>query len=83
MSKFKVDHGVSRIRQTKLQASVDQTIADDIDLLAEWSNNEPKYIVNQLLRFALAQEEGFQKYKASTAASSARAANSTKTPAPI
>ena len=69
MSKFKIDHSASRIRQAKIQASIDQSIADDIQLMAEWSNNEPKYIINQLLRFALAQEEDFQKYKAGSTAS--------------
>ena len=64
MSKFKIDHSASRIRQAKIQASIDQSIADDIQLMAEWSDNEPKYIINQLLRFALAQEEDFLKYKA-------------------
>ena len=64
MSKFKIDHGASHIRQAKLQASIDQSIADDIELMAEWSDNESKYIINQLLRFALAQEEDFQQYKA-------------------
>jgi hypothetical protein len=64
MSKFKIDHGISRVRRAKLQASIDQSVADDIQGLAEWSNNEPQYIVNQLLRFALAQEEDFQRYKA-------------------
>jgi hypothetical protein len=67
MSKFKIDHGISRVRRAKLQASIDQSIAEDIQALAEWSNNEPQYIVNQLLRFALAQEEDFQKYKAASA----------------
>jgi len=67
MSKLKIDHGVSRIRRAKLQASIDQSIAEDIESLAEWSNNEPQYIINQLLRFALAQEEEFQKYKAGLA----------------
>lgn len=70
MSKFKIDHGASRIRQAKLQASVDQSIADDIELMAEWSDNEPKYIINQLLRFALTQEEDFLKYKAGRLANS-------------
>ncbi|MHB1938888.1 MAG: hypothetical protein ACYCOR_20250 [Acidobacteriaceae bacterium] len=64
MSKFKIDHSASRIRQAKIQASIDQSIVDDIQLMAEWSDNEPKYIINQLLRFALTQEEGFLKYKA-------------------
>ena len=65
MSKLKLEHGVSKIRRAKLQSSIDQTIADDIELLAEWSNNEANYVVNQLLRFALTQEEEFQKYKVS------------------
>jgi len=78
MSKFKLDHGISRIRRTKLQSSIDQAIAEDIELLAKWSNNESNYIVNELLRFALTQEEDFQKFKASSAANVVRPASSTK-----
>jgi len=78
MSKLKLEHGISRIRRTKLQSSIDQTVADDIELLAEWSNNETNYVINELLRFALAQEEDFQKYKGSSAANAARPASSTK-----
>ena len=78
MSKLKLEHGVSRIRRAKLQSSIDQTVADDIELLAEWSNNETNYIVNELLRFALTQDEDFQKYKASSAANAVRAASTTK-----
>ena len=84
MSKIKLEHGISRIRRAKLQSSIDQTVADDIELLAEWSNNETNYIVNELLRFALTQDEDFQKYKASSAANTARAASTTKpSPTPI
>jgi hypothetical protein len=84
MSKLNLEHGVSRIRRAKLQSSIDQTIADDIELLAEWSNNETNYVINELLRFALTQEEDFQKYKASSAATTARAAATSKpAPAPI
>src|ERR1700741_3853799 len=78
MSKLKLEHGVSRIRRAKLQSSIDQTVAEDIELLAQWSNNETNYVVNELLRFALAQEEDFQKYKASSAANAARPASSAK-----
>jgi hypothetical protein len=78
MSKLKLEHGVSRIRRAKLQSSIDQTVAEDIELLAQWSNNETNYIVNELLRFALTQEEDFQKYKASSAANAARPASSAK-----
>lgn len=82
MSKFKLEHGVSRIRRTKLQSSIDQTIADDIEALAEWSNNETNFVVNELLRFALTQEEDFQKHKASAATHTMRPGNSTK-PTPM
>lgn len=78
MSKLKLEHGVSRIRRAKLQSSIDQTVADDIDLLAEWSNNETNHVVNELLRFALTQEEDFQKYKSSTAANASRTAVNTR-----
>ena len=78
MSKLKLEHGVSRIRRAKLQSSIDQTVADDIELLAQWSNNETNFVVNELLRFALTQDEDFQQYKASSAANIARAAGSAK-----
>ncbi len=84
MSKLKLEHGVSRIRRAKLQSSIDQTIADDVELLAQWSNNETNYVVNELLRFALMQEEEFQRYKGSPAASTARSAVAAKSsPFPI
>jgi hypothetical protein len=78
MSRLKLQHGVSRIRRAKLQSSVDQTIADDIELMANWSNNETQYVVNELLRFAIAQEEDFLKYKAGVATNPGRATSSTK-----
>jgi hypothetical protein len=79
MSRLKLQHGVSRIRRAKLQSSIDQTIADDIELMAQWSNNETQYVINELLRFAIAQEEDFLKYKASVAANPARHTNGTTT----
>jgi hypothetical protein len=78
MSKIKLEHGASRIRRAKLQSSIDQTIADDLELMAEWSNNETNYVVNELLRFALTQEEDFQRYKASAATNASRPAASAK-----
>lgn len=78
MSRLKLMHGVSRIRRAKLQSSIDQTVADDIELLAQWSNNETNYVINELLRFALAQEEDFQKYKATATPSLAQPGNGAK-----
>lgn len=84
MSKLKLTHGISKVRRAKLQSSIDQTIADDIELMATWSNNETQYVINELLRFAIAQEEDFLKYKASSAANAVRPVVSAKpVPAPI
>jgi hypothetical protein len=84
MSKFKIEHGASRINLVLLKTNIEDTISNDIDLLASWSNNDRKYLVNELLRFAITQEEGFQKYKASAAANPSRSAVNTKVvPAPI
>jgi hypothetical protein len=78
MSKLKLVHGVSWIRRAKLQSSIDQTVADDVELLAEWSNNETNYVVNELLRFALTQEEDFLKYKAGLCISPSQPSNGVK-----
>ncbi len=84
MSKFKIEHGASKVNLVLLKTNIEDTISNDIDLLAQWSNNDRKYIVNELLRFALTQEEDFFKYKASAAANASRAATSTKhAPAPV
>ena len=39
------------------------TVADDLALMCEWSENDASYVVNQLLRFALSQSEDFQEHK--------------------
>jgi hypothetical protein len=78
MSKFKIEHGASKVNLVLLKTNIGATISNDIDLLASWSNNDRKYIVNELLRFALTQEEEFLKYKASLTATPARTASSTK-----
>jgi hypothetical protein len=82
MSKLKIEHGVSRIRRAKLQTYIDQTVADDIELMSEWTNNEQHYIVNELLRFALMQSEEFQKFKTERGPKDSRTTGDTK-PIPL
>ncbi len=82
MSKLKLEHGISRVRRAKLQCSIDQTIAGDIELMAKWSNNETQYVVNELLRFALAQSEDFLQYKANSGANVSQPVSSSK-PLPV
>jgi hypothetical protein len=78
MSKFKIEHGASRVNLVLLKTNIEDTISQDLDLLATWSDNDRKYLVNELLRFALTQEEDFQKYKAGLTASTVRPAGSSK-----
>ncbi len=78
MNKLKIERGISRIKRSKLQSSIDQSVANDIELMAEWSDNEQNYVVNELLRFAIAQAEDFQKYKAELDANHLRKANVAK-----
>lgn len=78
MSKLKIEHGASKVNLVLLKTNIEDTISNDIDLLASWSNNDRKYIVNELLRFALTQEEEFLKYKASLTTTPARTASNAK-----
>lgn len=64
MSKLKIEKGASKVRRAPLKATIDGTVADDLELMCEWSENESSYLVNLLLGFAIAQSEDFQKYKA-------------------
>jgi hypothetical protein len=65
MSKLKIEKGASRVRRVALKTTIDGAVADDVELMCQWSENETSYVVNQLLRFALEQSEDFQEYKQS------------------
>lgn len=69
MSKLKIEKGASKVRRAPLKATVDGTVADDLELMCEWSENESSYLVNLLLGFAIAQSEDFQRYKVERTAS--------------
>lgn len=81
MSKLKIEHGASKVRLVLLKTNIEDGISADIDLMCQWSENDRKYIINELLRFALTQDEDFLKYKAGLAANPSRAASNAK-PAP-
>ena len=63
MSKLKIEKGASKVRRAPLKATIDGAVADDLELMCEWSENDTSYLVNLLLSFAIAQSEDFQKYK--------------------
>ncbi len=72
MSKLKIEKGASKVRRAPLKATIDGTVADDLELMCEWSQNDSSYLVNLLLGFAIAQSEDFQRYKAERPALSVR-----------
>lgn len=78
MSKLKIEHGASKVSLVLLKTNIEGAISQDIDLMVAWSDNERRYIVNELLRFALTQEEEFLKYKAGLAVGSPRPVASPK-----
>ncbi len=80
MSKLRIEHGASKVNFVLLKTNIETGISCDIDLMAAWSDNERKYIVNELLRFALTQEEDFLKYKAGIAPNAPGVASSPKPP---
>jgi hypothetical protein len=64
MSKLRIEKGASKVRRAPLKATIDGAVADDLEQMCEWSENESSYLVNLLLGFAIAQSEDFQRYKA-------------------
>jgi hypothetical protein len=71
VNKLKIEYGASKVRWTLLKTNIEESIANDIDLMCQWSENERKYLINELLRFAIASVQDFQKYKAGLAAKTA------------
>ena len=40
MSKFKIEHGASKVRLVQLKTNIEDSISNDIDLMCQWSDNE-------------------------------------------
>ncbi len=65
MTRLKIEKGASKIRRLPLKTTIDGAVADDLALMGKWSENDTSYLVNHLLRFALAESTEFQRYKQS------------------
>lgn len=74
MTKLRIEKGASRVRRVPLKTTIDGTVADEIELMCKWSENDTSYVVNQLLRFALSQSEEFQQHKQSAGSASLKPA---------
>lgn len=81
MSKLKIERGASKVRRAPLKVTIDGIVADDLELMCQWSENESSYLVNLLLGFAIAQSDEFQKYKAEQAMAAPSGRNDAKSAA--
>lgn len=81
MTKLKIEKGASKVRRAPLKVTIDGTVADDLELMCQWSENESSYLVNLLLGFAITQSEDFQKYKVEQTVTGSPISNDAK-PAP-
>lgn len=64
MSRFRIARNNRNTDRKLLQARVETTLVEDVNLLVKWSNRDKHEIVTELLRYALMQEAEFQAYKA-------------------
>lgn len=63
MSRFKISRNNNQEQKLLLQAKLDASLVEDVNLLSKWSGNEKNYVIAELLRYALSQESDFQAYK--------------------
>jgi hypothetical protein len=66
MGRFRIARNVNKEQKQLLQAKLDSSLVEDVNLLCKWSGNEKNYVIAELLRYALAQEQEFQRYKLSS-----------------
>jgi hypothetical protein len=48
VSKLKIEHGASKVHWVLLRTNIEESIASELDLMCEWSENDRKYVVNEL-----------------------------------
>ncbi len=65
MGRFKITRNNTKEQKQLLQAKLETSLVEDVNLLCRWSGNEKNYVIAELLRYALSQESEFQEYKRS------------------
>ncbi len=65
MTKLKIEKGASKVRRAPLKVTIDGTVADDLELMCQWSENESSYLVNLLLGFAMHRAKSSKSTKPS------------------
>ncbi len=65
MGRFRINRNNTKEQKQLLQAKLETSLVEDVNLLCKWSGNEKNYVIAELLRYALSQESEFQEYKKS------------------
>ena len=65
MGRFRITRNNNKEEKQLLQAKLDSSLIEEVNLLCKWSGNEKNCVIAELLRYALSQESEFQKYKQS------------------
>ena len=68
MSRFKIVRNNTNTDRKLLQARIESSLVEDVNLLVKWSNRDKNEIIAELLRYALSQEADFQSYRQSVRA---------------
>ena len=63
MARFKINRNNNKEEKQLLQAKLDASLVEEVNLLCKWSGNEKNYVIAELLRYALSQESDFQEYR--------------------
>ncbi len=63
MGRFRINRNNTKEQKQLLQAKLETSLVEDVNLLCKWSGNEKNYVIAELLRYALSQESEFQEYK--------------------
>lgn len=73
MTRFKIVRNNTKEKKQLLQAKLDASLVEEVNLLCKWSGNEKNFVIAELLRYALSQENDFQEYKQSLVQAAAAA----------
>ena len=65
MGRFEITRNSNKEEKQLLQAKLDSSLIEEVNLLCKWSGNEKNCVIAELLRYSLSQESEFQKYKQS------------------
>lgn len=63
MGRFKIERNTNKEQKQLLQAKLEASLVEEVNMLCQWSGNEKNFVIAQLLRYALSQESDFQQYK--------------------